>query len=137
MRKTSAASSTVRKSGGLVRWPSGLFVKKTSSFIHTCLANADFVTTPPRTYGNRDDENGESPRQIQSKFEPRRSTTGQETGSCVVAYNPPMAPAAWPAATWLHRDTDSNRWAEIRHPCPAGKAHQPTPTVTNHRRATP
>ena len=114
-----------------------LVCQKKSSFIHTCLSKRDFVTTPPRTYGNRDDESGESPRQIQRRFEPKRSTKGLEIGSCARAYTLDMARAAMPAATWLLQDTVGDRVAEMRHSWSAPEAHQLTPTVTNHRRATP
>ncbi|HQZ34836.1 MAG TPA: hypothetical protein PK020_10440 [Ilumatobacteraceae bacterium] len=48
-----------------------------------------------------------------------------------------MAPATMPAATWALDETVDEQVAEIRHSCSAPKAHQLTPTVTNHRRATP
>jgi hypothetical protein len=81
--------------------------------------------------------NGESLRPIQRPFAPKRSTKGRETGTCVEAYNHPMALAATAAATWLIDDTVGELVAEIRHSCSAPEAHQLTPTVTNHRRATP
>ena len=68
---------------------------------------------------------------------PRRSTKGQEIGSCVEAYNHSMALAATAAATWLIDHTVGEPVAEIRHSCSALEAHQLTPNVTNHRRATP
>ena len=52
------------------------------------------------------------------------------------AYTHCMAPALTPAATRrLDEDVDY-RVAEARHSCAATEAHQLTPTVTNHRRAT-
>ena len=185
MRKTSAASSTVRKSGGLVRGCSGLFVialtkytgaerrfrdapqrnnaqdvcrllngeevsralpmtfrvvrQKKSSFIHTCLSNADFVTplNNKRTARSKKGERNREVSEIQRPYLPRRSTKPQKFGSCARAYNPRMARAATPAATRLLDDNVVLPVAVIRHSCPAIEAHQLTPTVTNHRRATP
>ncbi|MEK7422642.1 MAG: hypothetical protein AAB131_02260 [Actinomycetota bacterium] len=48
-----------------------------------------------------------------------------------------MALAATATATWLIDDTVAEPVADIRHSCSAPEAHQLTPTVTNHRRATP
>jgi hypothetical protein len=53
------------------------------------------------------------------------------------AYTHHMAPATTPAATWTLDETVDDRMAESRHSCSAPKAHQLTPPVTNHRRATP
>jgi hypothetical protein len=48
-----------------------------------------------------------------------------------------MAPASTPAATWTLDENVDDLVAEFRHLCSAPEAHQLTPTVTNHRRATP
>jgi len=53
------------------------------------------------------------------------------------AYTHCMAPATTPAATRRLDETVDNQVAETRHSCSASKAHQLTPTVTKHRRATP
>lgn len=186
MRKTSAASSTVRKSGGLVRGCSGLFVialtkytgpdrrfrdapqrgdaqvvcrfpggeevsralpmtfrvvrQKKSSFIHTCLSNADFVTplNNKRTARGQEGERNRGILLIDTEDVLAKAQHPKpEIASCARAYTLDMAPASTPAATWMLKDTVGNRVAEIRHSCPARKAHQMTPTVTNHRRATP
>ncbi len=97
-------------------------------------ASVNFPTPDKREPLRR---NGESLRLIQRPFAPRRSTKGREIGSCIEAYNHCMALAATAAATWFIDGIVGEPVAEIRHSCSAPEAHQLTPTVTNHRRATP